>query len=725
MKKRLSNQNLLFKNVVSNVIIILVLLVSIITVLYSMSAAKITNEIEQQIEMKLSAAKAEVENSRVGQEQQLILLSKSLEVQSIILNNQTGGFQELANAILSGFDPYMENLIVINKQGVVVFDSNDNALKGTNLSERSYFVTSMNDEISHSEIVESKATGNLVEVTSVPIKKNGAIIGVMATTMNMDYIKVLLEDISVEESGYAFLLDQSGNFIYHPKSELISTNLVDLNIPEMTAALPDMMEGNSGEVEYRFDGLDKKTLYIPLGNWTLSINAVKMEYLADVNQMLFQVLLIGFVMLIMASFITGLNSFFMIRRIKRVQKVLGDVTQGDLTVTVQEDHLVKCWEKMKCENPDCVAYGNTNLKCWEMPGTLCRGEVQADAINKLESCKNCVTYKVSQGDELGQMTRSLSIMVTTIGTLIKGISETAEVLSSSSQELTSASEETTASAESISERMEEMSSGAQNQTEYAAHITNSSKEMSHLLIQTAEKINQIQEDAVEVSKKAKIGDDKIGSTITGMEEIQNQTEQIGLVMKELIQQSSEIGEITSMIKAIADETNLLSLNASIEAARAGESGRGFAVVAGEIGKLAIQSQNSAVGISKLIDRITKSIEQVHQMMDTEVKYVEQGIVSVHESKITFEQIHTQVNNLLQEMKTVVSSVNQVKESGVAVTDAVEKMSHIIEGSSADIEEITASTEEQTSVSEEISNSAAALAKMAEELLLSVSTFQVS
>ena len=503
----------------------------------------------------------------------------------------------------------------------------------------------------------------------------------------------------------------------------MNTNIADLGIPELTDAFVNHKNGEEGIVHYSFEGIKKMTMFLPIGDWSLSVNAVESEYLEAVNTMLIQILEIGALMLVLASVFTAYNSYLMVKKIKVVQSVMGDVTNGDLSVKVNEKNLQKCWETMLCGKEDCVGYQNDNLKCWELSGTLCKGEIQADAISKMENCKNCKVYMRSEGDELSQMTRSLSVMITTIRNLIYRISEISQQLTCSSQELSTSSEETTVSAEGISERMEAMSTSAQNQTEYVEHINLMTHEMNLLLSDSAQKINEMANEAEQVNVKAKTGNEKVGHAISGMEEIKLQTAKIDEVMKQLIKESAKIGEINDMITSIADETNLLALNASIEAARAGENGRGFGVVADEIGKLAAQSQKSAHEISILIGRITESIGSVHQLVDAETEYVQTGIISVNESKSAFEEISEQVYQLVNGMQEVVTYVDKVKLSGGSVSEAVEKMSGIIEESGADMEEITASTQEQSSVSEEISASAMELAQMAERLLESISEFK--
>lgn len=724
MNIRQKRNSLLFKNVVINLLIVVILLSSIISILYYVSARIITEEIEQQIHLKLTGAKDDIEYTRKSQEQQLTILSKSAEAVEVLSGGGQEKFADQASGLAENYSEFLENVMLLNKTGKVVYDSNHGSLMGIDLSAYSYFRESMNGNVSHSEIIESKSTGNLIEVVSVPVKKDGKVIGVLATSMDIDYIKDILGEIKVEKSGYAFLLDEEGNFVYHPDEKLMDTSITELGIQKLTDALPDMQAGKEGVVYYTYNGVKKMNLYMPVEGWSLSLTAVNSEYLSAVNTMLGGILIIGAVMLVLAAFASAGNSYWMIKRVKKVQKVLGAATHGDMTVQVDEPKLGKCWRLTNCDKTACPGYENDNLKCWEISGTLCKGEMQTDAISKLENCKKCKVYKMSEGDELGQMARSLSIMIKTIWNLVYNISRMSEQLLSSSQELSSASEETTTSAENISERMEGMSANTQNQTEHIENINTMAQDMNSRLTDSVTRINDMAQEAGVVNQKAKAGEEKIGYAIDGMEQIKSQTEKIGDVMNELIFQSTKIGEINNMITEISEETNLLALNASIEAARAGEHGRGFGVVADEIGKLASQSQESAKGISSLIEEIKDSIESASQLMHTETKFVRNGIQSVQESRDAFEEIAKMVYELVEGMKEVASFVVNVQGASVSVTDAVEKMSAIIEESGADMEEITSSTDEQTSVSEEISRSAAELAKMAEELMQTVSQFTV-
>ncbi|MFA9463793.1 MAG: methyl-accepting chemotaxis protein [Velocimicrobium sp.] len=717
-------KSLLLKNVMVNILIVLILIVSIAGISYKMSSDQITKEIEEKLSMKLNEGKNQIETIRESLEVQLTILTKSNDSMLALDGEQTKDFIKQIDYLSKIYPEYLEDIYLVNTSGKIVYDSVNASLVGTDLSERAYFLASMQGESSHSDILQSKSSGNYVEVVSVPIKENEKVVGVLAASMNIEYINSVIAKIKEGKSGYAYLVDSNGNFIYHPDSELINKNLKDLNVPALTSVLDDMLQGKEGRVSYRYNGVDKLDLYVPVGTWSLSINAVKSEYLQAITNMLQKIILLGVIMLLLASVVSIVNSYITVYKIRKVQKVMGIVTGGDLTLQIEEAKLKKCWERMECDKKECPAFENENLKCWEMANTLCSDYEQKDVLLKLDNCKRCSVYKETEGDELGQMERSLSMMIATIRSLVNHIGIISEQLTSSSQELSSASEETTISAEGIAERMEEMSVGTQNQTKYVEHVNTMAHEMKKQLADSVEKIEQMAEETKVVNQKSIAGQETVQFAITGMEEIQNQTDKMEQVMKQLITQSDEIEKINELITAIAEETNLLSLNAAIEAARAGESGKGFAVVAGEIGKLASQSQDSAQGIQQLIEGIAQNITHASQLMETETELVKKGLLSVEDSKGAFKEINDKIKKMFDEMTQVVQFVEESKESSAEVTKAVEEMTGIISESSADIEEITVTSEEQSEISVQISASAVELTNMAEQLMEAVKQFSV-
>ncbi len=662
--KRQKNKSMLVQNILINICIVLCVSLSIAFIAYFISSRQITKEIKKELGLQLDMEIADVVHTREALEIQLSIISDSPMMTGLLAGYASAEFSDEEASMREVYGDNLENLFILNKNGIVVYDSSGELL-GMDMSGNDYFTASMMGATARSNMLVSFLTGDYAEVTSVPIYSYGSVAGVLAVSMNMDYIHDELEKIQIGESGYAFLLDQNGAYLYHKDSNLLGTNIDESGIIELNEAKEAMLAGETGEISYAYDDSRMLVLYKPLGNWVLCITAVQKEYLSEVNKMLFYIMGTSAILLVIASVISGLYSYLMVRKIRSLQKIMSVVTSGNLTVEIDIDR---------------------------------------------------------KGDELTQMTAGLGKMVGNISNLVKGIREISEKMSLSSKELSDASEMTTITAENISGRMDDINKGVQDQTSYAESVSAMAGHMNENLVLSADKILSMAKETEAVNRRAIEGQMTMQNMISDMHLIQEQTEKLDNVMKELSKRSEEIRKINELISSIAEETNLLSLNASIEAARAGEQGRGFAVVATEIGKLALQSRNSASGIAELISNITGDIKGADQLMKKEKMLVGEGIQSVQNSANAFTIIGTEVSAVSEDMKQVVSSVDVMKESSRKVSEAIMKMTAIIEESGADIEEVTASAQDQTAVSEEISASASELAAMSEDLIAAIGQF---
>lgn len=178
------------------------------------------------------------------------------------------------------------------------------------------------------------------------------------------------------------------------------------------------------------------------------------------------------------------------------------------------------------------------------------------------------------------------------------------------------------------------------------------------------------------------------------------------------------------ITGIAEQTNLLALNAAIEAARAGEHGRGFAVVADEVRKLSEQSAESSKEISQLVSMIQSETIKVVQFMEEMTREVDAGIGYVNNAGESFAQIEGSINEVTAQIQGVSSAVNQLAVGAKQVEQSMQFISGVSEETASGVQEVSASTEEQTATMEEISSSAAMLSKMAEELQTMINRFKL-
>jgi methyl-accepting chemotaxis protein len=209
-----------------------------------------------------------------------------------------------------------------------------------------------------------------------------------------------------------------------------------------------------------------------------------------------------------------------------------------------------------------------------------------------------------------------------------------------------------------------------------------------------------------------------------MSSISNTVNDLAKVIKGLGDRSQEIGQIVEVITGIAQQTNLLALNAAIEAARAGEHGRGFAVVADEVRKLAEQSAESAQQITNLIGTIQADTSTAVNVMDSTIQEVSSGIGVVNTAGEAFNRIENLINTVAKQIQEVSAASQQMSVGAMQVVKAIDEISDVSEKTAAGTQNVSAAAQEQLASMEEISASSSSLSKMATELQTLVSRFKV-
>ena len=195
-------------------------------------------------------------------------------------------------------------------------------------------------------------------------------------------------------------------------------------------------------------------------------------------------------------------------------------------------------------------------------------------------------------------------------------------------------------------------------------------------------------------------------------------------MANLDQQSKQISELVEVIKRIADQTNLLALNAAIEAARAGEQGKGFAVVADEVRKLAEEVSLSVNDITSIVSTIQAESQDVADSLNTSYQEVAQGTAQINQTGETFTQISTAVSSVVDHIQTLYDHLNQITASSQQMNGAIEEIASVSEEAAAGVEETAASAQQMSSSMEEVASSSDSLSASADELNQLVNNFKL-
>ncbi|MEG0380825.1 MAG: HAMP domain-containing methyl-accepting chemotaxis protein [Kurthia sp.] len=327
-------------------------------------------------------------------------------------------------------------------------------------------------------------------------------------------------------------------------------------------------------------------------------------------------------------------------------------------------------------------------------------------------------------DEIGKLSQSIKTMVSNLQHVILNIRNTSNHVSSAANQLTVNATESYNSSTHIANGMEQITRNAETSLIITEETAAAMEETAFGIQQIAESANTAAESSVSASKASEQGDQVVQEVIAQMQLINESVEQIGKTINGLHVNTNKISDIVNIITAIADQTNLLALNAAIEAARAGEHGKGFAVVADEVRKLAEQSSQSATEIYNLISTIQSDSNESIGVMEKGKADVKVGMDYTNEVGVIFKEILTSSEEVANQIREISAASQQISASSEEVAASVTNIKKASEQSSQFSLSVSQSTQQQLSTMLEVKEASTSLGQTAEELQALVAKFKV-
>jgi methyl-accepting chemotaxis protein len=513
-----------------------------------------------------------------------------------------------------------------------------------------------------------------------PIKDaNNDIIGVLyvGARERSESLRQALLAQKVGKTGYVYCIDSKGVLQIHPAKEGSDISQYDF-IKEIAAKGPKLSENEVGWITYPWinkelgetSARDKIVAYTYLKDWDwiIGVGSYLEEFTAPSKNIRNAIMIVG-VLCLLGSLIVG---FLMSRRIvKPIIQLVGvaeAVSVGDIS--------------KKVETTATDEVGTLSESFSKMIEYLRESASAAEQI-----AKNDLTVQVEPKSDKDALGNSLKTMINSLSTMIRQLADNSRELVSAATEIASSSEE--------------MSRGAKDQSDQVHQVSTAVEEMTATIVESAKNAEQASGASQKAATAATAGGDVVTGTVDGMRRLADAVKESAQNIANLSKSAEEIGKIIGVIDDIADQTNLLALNAAIEAARAGEQGRGFAVVADEVRKLAERS-------GKATNEITEMIKGIQRQTDEAVHSMESGIQEVDKARALADTAGSSLSEIVDVSRQVLDMIQQIATASEEQSAAAEQIAKSVENISSVTKQTAEGTQQSAAAAEQLNRQAESL-----------------
>ena len=613
-------------------------------------------------------------------ESYLIAFGQSLELKEALKNPNDP-------AVIANAQSYTESYAQVNKnlENVYLGDYNTKVLtsfvKGPigKTPREGDALKQLHDEVFDSKdiwntgIMASLSTGEQVVSMYYPVYNGNEPLGYVGGAIYAQDLKNTLDGMTEGENktDYMLLDAAKSTYIFCPDQEKIGAEIQEENISKVIE-LAKGSDGAAASHEFVENGKDMLALYqyMPDRDWVLVILTDREVAFAPVYQMTILLLIICAVILVVISLGVWGSGQFIAKDIVKVSQMIHEIGTLDLTLR-----------------------------------------------HKLERFG-------SRKDEVGMIAKATQHLTDAVSHAVQMIQEKSSELLDVSETLHSGADITKGSVENVEKAINEIAESTIQQATDTQQAVGTVRHIGEAIEKTMNETETLSEYAGSIQKTS----EEMRNTVRGLSEVNGNTEQaIDEISAQTIstnESAMKIKDAAQLITSIAEETNMLSLNASIEAARAGEQGRGFAVVASQIQKLAEQSNDSAKLIDSiivnLIEDSNNAVETMHKMKDIMLEQSKQLTYTEEQ----FSEIYSNIEVTKQGITTIYDSVRNMNKERLVVVDVVQKLSEIASDNAAGTEQILASTEMLETTVRDVSDASEQLVTVSSNIGESVSGFTV-
>lgn len=479
----------------------------------------------------------------------------------------------------------------------------------------------------------------------IPIEVDGESIGIIGMDIDFSEFTDTIDSLSIFDSGYGFLANDSGEVMYHKDLE-IGSNLADADsgLQSVVDALGNEQTEETA-VSYTYQGKDKVMYYKTLENgMKFVLTAPKTELQEKSRQLAKQIFGGAAFAMILTIIIGTVLGFTITKPITQIDGIVKQTAEFEFASNPANQHLYKRKDET--------------------------GRMAISLHNMRKNLRQMVANIRHVYTDLKNTTEQLSDTT-------KRVREMSSVNTDTTQELAAAMEETAATMETVNTTVSDIK-------ERATDIERYSKEGRESSVEVKERADQLKLKTQAASEK----------TVQMYENVQQKTE----AAMEQAKAVEKINQFTQAILEISSQTNLLALNASIEAARAGEAGKGFAVVAGEIGKLATQSSTTVGSINEIIAEVNEAVANMTGCLKESTDFLEQTVLKDYEDFMGVADQYTKDATVFDDdMSAISGQINTLLKSIVEIADAMQGVSSTVSEAADGVADIAQKTLEVSGI----------------------------
>lgn len=571
---------------------------------------------------------------------------------------------------ISGQYKYIKGIALVDKEGTFLYGFG-----------REYEKTPEVDSVLNIDVIQAQsdvldvATGSECIATVVPIKDKGSVVGAAVCYIGSEAFDEVCEGSAMNGIGNltSYVMDRTGIIFGHTEDGKVGTLVQNAAIRGVLDRIAAGEEVENGQTSYEYKGLLKYAGYQVMkdNGWIVVQSVDSKETLHNFNNVLISAYTLSVVCIVLAAVVMFILLRIVLKPIRVTEKVLKKV--GSLNLVV--DPAYAKYEKNNDET------GAMSRSINAMIGSL------REEVNNIQAAATKLDGNVVALDEIAT-------------TVAEDVNQNVIL----SQTVSAGIEETSATTETIVTDIEQV----QNRAKEMAEKVKEGLEMSERLQVSSSKLKERSQQAQDNSKKV-------------FEEVKEEMEQA----REKAKSVEKIGKFTSDVMSIADQTQLLSLNASIEAARAGEAGKGFAVVAEEINSLAQQCSDTVNSITALVEEIYVAVNSLEGSLNKSLSFMEEQVMTDYQEFCDMSQENGRDSIELQEkMKFIDEGVGSFVETMSQTVESIEQISVTIQESAQDITDMAMQNSEILKLAEDTSTMVEDTKKLTESLKSVVQKFEL-